>query len=663
MITEFTIPTPNSYPTGIAPGPDGALWFSQSLTGKIGRITVDGQITEFAAPRGAIPVGLAAGPDGAMWFTLYQGQAAVGRITMSGEVSTFPLLSSDSAAFYITAGPDNAMWFTDSSTVGAVGRIDMSGTVKTFPLKQTSAVPYQIAASPDGSMWATAYEGGDLLRITPAGEVKVRRLLQVGAGPNGIAPGPDGAMWFVETGNNSISRLDAQGDVTSFRLPSSAAAPVSIAAGPDGAMWFTEFRKSRIGRIAMDGSITEFELPKPESGPLYIAAGADGAMWFTENGNNSIGRITMEGAITEFALPDAKSLPWGIALGPDGAMWFAQYSGNRIGRITVSGQITQFQLPNAGSLPSNVAAGPDGAMWFTERGGNRISRIKMNGDIRSFTRVRFPPDIDAAVERVWTLEPDPREAGVVWAGVEPHSLWRSADAGETFELNRALWDHPHRTHWMAGAGGPAVHNVHRRPDGSTYVAMTGAGVYRSATGTTDWEPANRGISASFMPDPDPEFGQCVHRLAIDGVNPDRMYVQNHGGVFRTDDAGDTWTEISAGLPESEFGFVVLAHPMRSGTLWVIPITAETMLPADGRLRVWKSENAGVTWQPNATGLPDDFFAAVLRDAAHVIPYGDDVAMAFGTRNGSVFMSLDGGTSFSLVASGLPDVLSLRIFPQ
>ena len=252
---------------------------------------------------------------------------------------------------------------------------------------------------------------------------------------------------------------------------------------------------------------------------------------------------------------------------------------------------------------------------------------------------------------------------MVWAGVEPHSLWRSADAGETFELNRALWDHPHRTHWMAGAGGPAVHNVHRRPDGSTYVAMTGAGVYRSATGTTDWEPANRGISASFMPDPDPEFGQCVHRLAIDGVNPDRMYVQNHGGVFRTDDAGDTWTEISAGLPESEFGFVVLAHPMRSGTLWVIPITAETMLPADGRLRVWKSENAGVTWQPNATGLPDDFFAAVLRDAAHVIPYGDDVAMAFGTRNGSVFMSLDGGTSFSLVASGLPDVLSLRIFPQ
>ena len=277
--------------------------------------------------------------------------------------------------------------------------------------------------------------------------------------------------------------------------------------------------------------------------------------------------------------------------------------------------------------------------------------------------VRFPVEIGAAVERIWTLEPDPLESGVVWAGVEPHSLWRSVDAGQSFELNRALWDHPHRPHWMAGAGGPAIHNIHRRPDGSTYVAMTGGGVYRAVDGMTDWKPANRGISATFMPDPDPEYGQCVHRLAVDGADPDRMYVQNHGGVFRSDNAGERWTEISAGLPESEFGFVVLAHPTRGGTLWVIPIRAETMLPAEGRLRVWKSDDAGLSWVPNAQGLPDDFYAAVLRDAAHVIPYGDDVAMAFGTRNGSVFVSLDAGMSFVQIASDLPDVLSLRIWPQ
>ena len=277
--------------------------------------------------------------------------------------------------------------------------------------------------------------------------------------------------------------------------------------------------------------------------------------------------------------------------------------------------------------------------------------------------IAFPPDAGAALERVWTIEPDPFDSDVVWAGGEPHSLWRSADGGVTFELNRALWEHPHRPDWMGGAGGPALHNVHRRADGSTLVAMTGSGVYRSADGLTGWEPANRGISAVFMPDEDPEYGQCVHRLAVDGADPTRLYVQNHGGVFRSDDSGDHWTEISAGLPESEFGFVVLAHPSKGGVAWVIPIRAETMLPADGELRVWKTEDAGLTWTANASGLPDDFYAAVLRDAAHVIPYRDDAALAFGTRNGSVFASLDGGATFTEIARDLPDVLSLRIWPE
>lgn len=272
----------------------------------------------------------------------------------------------------------------------------------------------------------------------------------------------------------------------------------------------------------------------------------------------------------------------------------------------------------------------------------------------------FPPDTGAAVERIWTLEPDPYTADVVWAGAEPHSVWRSVDGGATFELNRALWEHPHRPDWMAGAGGPSAHNIHRRADGSTYIAMTGAGVYRAKDGLTGWEPANRGISASFMPDPDPEYGQCVHRLAIDGANPDRMYVQNHGGVFRSDNAGDSWVDISAGLPSSEFGFVVLAHPSHGNTAWVIPIREETMLPADGHLRVWKTIDAGETWTASTSGLPDDFFAATLRDAAHVIPYDDGVALAFGTRNGSVFVSLDAGSSFTEIARDLPDVLSVRI---
>lgn len=275
--------------------------------------------------------------------------------------------------------------------------------------------------------------------------------------------------------------------------------------------------------------------------------------------------------------------------------------------------------------------------------------------------IAFPADTGAALERVWTLEADPFSPGIVWAGAEPHSLWRSTDDGASFELVRGLWDHPHRREWLPGAGGPSVHNIHRRADGSTLVAMTGGGVYRSADGLTDWVPANRGISADFLPDPDPEYLQCVHRLAVDPVDPDRLYVQNHGDVFRSDNSGDSWAKISAGLPESEFGFVVLAHPTIGDTIWVIPILAETMLPADGKLRVWRSDDAGDTWRAQGTGLPDDFYAAVLRDAAHVVAYGDEAALAFGTRNGHVFISLDGGESFTEVARNLPDVLSVRVW--
>ena len=277
--------------------------------------------------------------------------------------------------------------------------------------------------------------------------------------------------------------------------------------------------------------------------------------------------------------------------------------------------------------------------------------------------IAFPADTGTALERVWTIEPDPDEAKVVWAGAEPHSLWRSADNGASFELVRGLWDHPHRTEWGPGAGGPAVHVIRRRPDGSTVLAMSSGGVYRSEDGLTGWQAANRGIRAEFMPEGEqyPDFNQCVHRLAVDGADPQRLYVQNHGGVYRSDDSGGSWTEISAGLPESEFGFVVLAHPTRGDTIWTIPIRAETMLPADGELRVWRSDDAGESWRAQAVGLPDDFYAAVLRDAAHVVPYDGDAALAFGTRNGHVFVSLDGGESFTEVARDLPDVLSLRLW--
>lgn len=275
--------------------------------------------------------------------------------------------------------------------------------------------------------------------------------------------------------------------------------------------------------------------------------------------------------------------------------------------------------------------------------------------------IAFPESIGAAIERVWNLTPDSRTEGVVWAGCEPHSLWRSADGGVHFELNTPLWDHPHRPEWNPGAGGAAIHTIVPRRDGSLLVAMSTGGVYRSADSDGGWVPANRGIRVDFQPEEYPEFNQCVHRIAVDAVDQSRVFAQNHGGVYFSADSGDSWKPIMDGLPV-DFGFVMLTHPTVSGIAWVLPIDPETMFPPEGRLRLWRTEDSGGSWSEVGDGLPDGDFASVMRDAAHVIEHDGDAAIAFGTRNGSVFASLDGGRWFTEVASRLPDVLSVRISP-
>jgi hypothetical protein len=180
--------------------------------------------------------------------------------------------------------------------------------------------------------------------------------------------------------------------------------------------------------------------------------------------------------------------------------------------------------------------------------------------------ITFPEDTGAAVERIWQIYPDAESRpGVVWAGAEPISVWKSTDGGEHFELNRGLWDHPHRSEWGAGYGGAAAHSIVVNAAGdNVHIAMSTGGVYRSLDGGTSWEPRNRGISAYFMPDPNPEFGQCVHKIAADAGVEGRLYAQNHHGVYRTDDNGENWNSIAEGLP-ADFGFVMLTHPRREGT--------------------------------------------------------------------------------------------------
>jgi hypothetical protein len=274
--------------------------------------------------------------------------------------------------------------------------------------------------------------------------------------------------------------------------------------------------------------------------------------------------------------------------------------------------------------------------------------------------IHFPEDTGAALARVWQLRPDSADRpDVVWAGCEPHSLWRSTDGGCSFELVRGLHDHPHRPTWEPGGGGGAVHTVLPDPASDRVtVAMSTGGVYVSEDGGQKWEPRNKGITVVFGPDPLPEYGQCVHKVAIDASGPDRMYAQNHFGVFRTDDAGVSWTSIAEGLPV-DFGFPVVASPHTPGTAWVVPLVADMQrVPPDGRLRVHRTRDAGETWTEVGGGLPDDAWVAVMRDA-FCSDAADPTGIYVGTRDGCVYASNDEGDSFTLIADHLPDVLTVK----
>ncbi|GAA1476155.1 exo-alpha-sialidase [Nocardioides aestuarii] len=279
--------------------------------------------------------------------------------------------------------------------------------------------------------------------------------------------------------------------------------------------------------------------------------------------------------------------------------------------------------------------------------------------------IRFPEDTGASLASVWQLQPGSAagDDGVVWAGTEPGAVFRSTDRGETFELVRGLWDHPHRTEWNEGFGGQAFHTLLPHPTDPDRVlaAISTGGCYASTDGGETWAPSNTGIKAEFMPGERsfPEFGQCVHKVARDAADPERLYLQNHGGVYRSDDGGASWNDIAPGLP-TEFGFAMVAHPHRADTAYSFPISgAGARWPVDGKARVARTADAGASWELLGDGsLPDAYYAAVMRDAM----CADDHATAglyVGGRNGSVFCSPDEGETWNEIHRDLPDVLVVR----
>jgi photosystem II stability/assembly factor-like uncharacterized protein len=276
--------------------------------------------------------------------------------------------------------------------------------------------------------------------------------------------------------------------------------------------------------------------------------------------------------------------------------------------------------------------------------------------------IAFPDDTGTALARVWQIAPGPAsQPDRVYAGVEPSALFVSDDGGETYELVRGLWDHPHRPHWTPGGGGKAIHTVlaHPTDTNSVLVAMSTGGVYRTADAGASWAASNAGIKAYFLPDQFPEYGQCVHKVARQVHRPDQFFAQNHHGVYRSDDGGSSWTSIAEGLP-SDFGFPMITHPHRPGVIYNFPLAADgRRFPPQERCRVYRSEDAGTSWAALADGLPSEpFYPSVLRDAM-CTDDADPAGVYFGTRSGEVFASADDGDTWQQVAAHLPDVICVR----
>ena len=292
-ISEYQIPTAASDPEGITMGPDGALWFTESyLANKIGRMTLDGVVTgEYLLPNSQDnpnPRVITLGPDGALWFPEFYG-GRIGRITIDGEISEYPVPDGSSKnPFGITAGPDGALWFTEE--VGNnIGRITTDGVITEYQMPNAGTRLTAITQGPDGALWFTESSVTKIGRITTGGVITEYTVPGGYGDLYGITVGPDGALWFTEFLPGKIGRMTTTGVVTQYLVPTSGSQPWGITAGPDGALWFTEYSGNKIGRITTRGIITEYPLTA-NSGAKGVTAGSDGDLWLVNYLGSDIDR-------------------------------------------------------------------------------------------------------------------------------------------------------------------------------------------------------------------------------------------------------------------------------------------------------------------------------------------------------------------------------------
>ncbi len=264
--------------------------------------------------------------------------------------------------------------------------------------------------------------------------------------------------------------------------------------------------------------------------------------------------------------------------------------------------------------------------------------------------------------KVWNIKPGrASEPNVLYAGAQPASLFKSTDRGESWTLNENLYDHPQRGEWNPGAGGLTLHTILLDPTNEKrmYIAVSAAGCYRTDDGGQTWKPYNKNVRADFMPDKFPEFGQCVHKMTMHPSTPNVLYQQNHCGVYRSDNFGEDWIDIGGDKLPSRFGFPVAVHPTDPKTIYIVlEESDEFHMSVDGRFSVWRSRDAGDSWTRLTKGLPDRAHVDVLREAMGTDSF-EDAGIYIGTNTGQLFYTRDSGDNWELLADFLPPIQSVE----
>ena len=265
-------------------------------------------------------------------------------------------------------------------------------------------------------------------------------------------------------------------------------------------------------------------------------------------------------------------------------------------------------------------------------------------------------------KRVWHLEPSLDDPDTVYAGVEDAALFRSSNGGKTWQELPGLRGHGTGSQWQPGAGGMCLHSIILDPENRRriFVAISAAGAFRTDDGGATWKPINQGLHSQYIPNPTAEVGHCVHHITMHPSNSNVLFMQKHWDVMRSDDAGESWHEVSGNLP-TDFGFVIDTHAHEPETIYVVPIKSDSEhYPPDGKLRVYRSRTGGNEWEPLTKGLPqENCYVNVLRDAMAVDSL-DSCGVYFGTTGGQVYASPDAGDTWAPIVRDLPPVLSVEV---